>query len=43
VHFAVGYRNTEHLLPAVMGALLFAVGMALSLEPTNRSVFRPTD
>ncbi|HEV8214446.1 MAG TPA: hypothetical protein VGP95_01385 [Gemmatimonadaceae bacterium] len=43
VHFAVGYRNTEHLLPAVIGALLFAVGMALSLEPANRSVFRPTD
>lgn len=44
VHFAVGYRNTEHLLPAVIGALLFAVGMALSLEPANRSVFvRRTD
>jgi hypothetical protein len=30
VHFAVGYRNTEHLLPAIIGALLFAIGMVLS-------------
>ena len=32
VHFAVGYRNTEHLLPAVLGALFFAIGMLLSYD-----------
>ena len=33
VHFAVGYRNTMHLLPEVIGAIIFMVGMFLSVAP----------
>jgi len=42
VHFAVGYRSVVHLLPAVIGALLFAVGMALSFEPMAGGRFEST-
>jgi hypothetical protein len=33
VHLVVGYRSTPHLLPAELGALVFAAGMALSFAP----------
>ena len=39
VHFVVGYRNTMHLLPAVIGAMIFAVGMWLSFARMSARSF----
>lgn len=33
VHFTVGYNNLVHLLPAYLGSVVFALGMALSYQP----------
>ncbi|HJZ92206.1 MAG TPA: hypothetical protein VKE40_15125, partial [Gemmataceae bacterium] len=38
VHFAIGYTDPIHLTPAVAGAALFAVGLALTYRPIARGV-----
>jgi hypothetical protein len=38
VHFAIGYTDPVHLAPAVAGAALFAVGLALTYRPMVRGV-----
>lgn len=38
VHFAVSYLNFVHLLPAYLGALVFALGMALTYPQMMASV-----
>jgi hypothetical protein len=43
VHFAIGYTNPVHLAPAVMGAGLFAVGMALASAVRAHSYVRPLE
>jgi hypothetical protein len=37
VHLAIGYTDPVHLAPAVGGAVLYAVGLALAYRPMNRS------
>lgn len=40
VHYVVGYRNTQHLLPAIIGALVFVAGMLLSMPRAHTSTVR---
>jgi hypothetical protein len=36
VHFAIGYTDALHLAPAVMGAVLYTVGLLLTFRPMSR-------
>jgi hypothetical protein len=37
IHLVVGYTNMMHLAPAILGAVVFGVGLALSARPAFRT------
>ena len=42
VHPAVGYTDMVHLAPAILGALIFTVGLVLSFKATHAQQTKPT-